>query len=409
MDKSRVLILSTAYLPHIGGSELAIKNITERLTDFEFDLITARLDKNTPEHENIGNVSVYRVGGSLVSAGFLLPKIFLPLSVFFKARKLIRNNNYLAVHAYQASGAAGAGWLLKIFYPHTHFRQILKNIFLPWQKSKVSVGIFTKLPFIVTLQEGKNLEEQGFLINFFRGMIIKKADRATAISGYLKEYIFKTNHLLKTDLIPNGVDIQSFSKKFSYGEMTELDERLGIMPDDKVVISASRFVPKNGLDLLIKAFWILNRSAQANYKLLLVGDGSQKTELAGIAETLGISNKVIFAGTVDNQDLPLYLKISDVFVRPSRSEGLGSAFLEAMAAEVPIIGTRVGGIPDFLKDRKTGLFSTFEPEDIAFKIRIILENDKLKEDLVRNAADLVREKYDWDKIAEDFRKLYSNL
>lgn len=381
--KSKILLLSSAYLPHIGGSELAIKNITDRLPDFEFDLITARLDKKTPKHEKMGNVSVFRVGGALSLTWFLLPKNFLPLSIFWKARQLLKNNKYIAVHAYQASGAAGAGWLLKIFYP--------------------------KLPFIITLQEGKNLEKQGFLVNFFRGLIIKKADRATAISRYLKEYILKVNPNLKVDVIPNGVDVASFSKDFSYGEMTDLENKLGIMPDDKVIISVSRLVPKNSPDLLIKAMMTLNNKKQVSYKLVIAGEGAMEESLRSEVKSLGLEDKVIFAGTVSQNDLPLYLKISDVFVRPSRSEGLGSAFLEAMAAGVPIVGTKVGGIPDFLEDRKTGLFCTLEPEDIAFKIRIILENDKLREEMVASSLALVKEKYDWDIIADKFRKLYEKL
>ena len=145
-EKSKILILSSAYLPLIGGSELAIKNITERLLDFEFDLITARLDKETAEYERISNVSMFRVGGSLSLATFILPKMLLPILTFFQAVKLLKKNKYIATHAYQASGAAGAGWLLKYFYP--------------------------ELPLIVTLQEGKNLEEQGFLINFFRFILL---------------------------------------------------------------------------------------------------------------------------------------------------------------------------------------------------------------------------------------------
>src|SRR3989338_7863904 len=178
-QKPKILILSTAYLPHVGGSELAIKNITDRINDFEFDLITARLDKKSLKHQIDGNVSIFRVGGFFSLTKGLLPKNFLPLAIFFKAKSLIKKNNYKLIHAFQASGAAGAGWLFKILHP--------------------------ELKFIITMQEGKDLERQSFLINFFRKLIIKKADSAIAISQYLKKYLLKIKKDFPVEVIPNGV------------------------------------------------------------------------------------------------------------------------------------------------------------------------------------------------------------
>ena len=381
-QKSRILILSTAYLPHIGGSELAIKNITDRINNFEFDLITARLS-DLPEYERIGNVNVFRVGGFLSMSKFILPKLTLPLAVFFKARSLLKQNDYKLIHGFQASGASGAGWLIKFFYPN--------------------------ILFVLTLQEGKDLASQGFLINFFRRLIIGKADYATAISNYLAGYVSKVNSSLKVKVIPNGVDFYNFSKDFSYGELADLEKSLGIQPDDKVIISVSRLVPKNGLDLLIEAVSEIKKLGNSEIKLLILGVGPLKKELVSSIKYQGLEDSVIFAGTIGQEELPKYLKISDVFIRPSRSEGLGSAFLEAMAAGVPIIGTKVGGIPDFLEDRKTGLFTKPEPKDIASKINIILENSVLRQEIIKNSSNLVREKYNWNNIADEFDKSYSSL
>jgi len=364
---------------------LAIKNITDRITNFEFDLITAR-PGNVPEYERIGNVNVFRVGGFFSLSKLILPKLTLPISVFLKARTLLKANDYKFLHAYQASGAAGAGWLLKFFY--------------------------SRITFMVTLQEGKNLSSQGFLINFFRNLIIRKADYATAISKYLANYISQVNKNLRAEVIPNGVDVDNFSKEFSYGETTELENKLGIKADDKVIISVSRLVEKNGLDLLIDALNVLNERYKVQgtrYKLLIVGGGPLKESYKLQVTSYKLQDQVIFAGSVGYDDLPIYLKISDVFVRPSRSEGLGSAFLEAMAAGVPIIGTKVGGIPDFLEDRRTGLFTKLDPEDIASKIFILFENTALRHDIIRNGSNLVREKYNWDKIAIQFKELYREL
>ena len=399
---NRILLFTTAFRPFIGGSELAIEEIAKRLPDVHFDIITPRYTRRLPRIEEGGNARVYRVGWGLLS-----DKFFFSLTGFLLARQLIRANPYNIIHAYQASYGAGAAWLLKIFNP--------------------------KLKFVLTLQEGKNLKRQGFGVNFFRKLIIRKADVITAISQYLKDYAGKINKKAKLFLIPNGVDIESFSRDFSYGELSLLTDSLGIKPDEKVIVTVSRLVPKNGVDILIKAFQILNskfaysarrlqslwrRTTEAaasaakagqipDSKLLIVGDGPEMESLKLQAKSLGLIDKVFFAGSVNHIELPGYLKISDVFARPSRSEGLGSAFLEAMAAGTPVIGTCVGGIPDFLKNKGTGLFADIDsPKDWAEKINLILTNKELREKIVKNARELAKQKYDWNKIAEQFKEIY---
>ena len=129
-------------------------------------------------------------------------------------------------------------------------------------------------------------------------------------------------------------------------------------------------------------------------------------KLKSQVKSLNLESKVVFIEMVQPQDLPVYLKISDVFIRPSRSEGLGSSFLEAMAVGIPVIATKVGGIPDFLKDRETGLFCTLEPGDIASKINIIFENEMLRRNIIENSRALVADKYNWDKISKQYENIY---
>src|SRR3989344_5575382 len=105
---TRILLFSTAYIPHIGGAELALKEITARIKDVDFDLITARLKNDLPKEERIDNINVFRVRGS---------KLFYPLNAFLKAQKLHRKNKYNAIFALQASYGGGAAWLFKLFNP----------------------------------------------------------------------------------------------------------------------------------------------------------------------------------------------------------------------------------------------------------------------------------------------------
>lgn len=378
-DKSRILLFTTAYRPFIGGSEIAIEEIAKRLPSVEFDIITPRYTRKLPEIEREGNVGIHRVG-----PGWLSDKFLFPWLGFLVAKRLIKEHEYQVMHAYQASHSAGAAWLLKLLNPG--------------------------LRLVLTLQEGKNLESQEFWVNFFRNLIIKKADVITAISNYLKDYARRVNRKARIIVIPNGVSLENFNKEYSYGELSELADRLGIKPGEKVIITVSRLVPKNGLDILLRALKILiDQKSETGYKLIIAGEGEHKEELTTLADELGISEKVIWAGSVSHVELPKYLKAADVFARPSRSEGLGNAFLEAMAAGVPIIGTKVGGITDFLKNKETGLLAEVEsPEDLAKKIGMILNDKNLAEKLKKNGRELVVEKYDWDKIAGQFRDLYAS-
>ncbi len=363
------MILTTAYLPQVGGSELAIKNITDRLPKVHFDLITSRLSKDLAEREKIGNVNVYRVGNSLGLFRFLLPKNFFPITVFFKARQLIcRQGLYDIIHAYQASQAAGGGWLLKWRYRNT--------------------------PFLVTVQEGKDLSKQLWLMRFFRHLIFKKSDEVTVISSYLAQYVRSQNSKVPISIIPNGVDLDKFKQ--------------GNRHDLKTIITVSRLVKKNGIEDLIDAMTTV-RYEVPDAKLIIIGDGPLKENLKFKVKNLKLENGVKFLGEISHDLIPEHLVEADVFVRPSLSEGLGSAFLEAMAAGLPIIGTPVGGIPDFLKDGETGLFcKVADPKDLAEKIIKILKDGQLREKITVNAKALVAEKYDWNTIAEKFYKIYQN-
>lgn len=371
-NSRRILILSTAYLPQIGGSELAIKNITDRLPEFQFDLITSRFSPDVPAEEQIGNVHVYRVGNALSRSSFLLPKNFLPLAIYSQARALIfKHGSYDLIHAYQASQAAGAGWLLKWMYPRT--------------------------PFVVTIQEGKVLQSQSMLTKLFRWLIFRKANAATVISAYLAEYVASQNAHLPIEIIPNGVDMGMFV------------EPEGNVPESHTVVTSSRLVEKNGIGDLINAFALVVQKVP-EARLVIIGDGPQRAMLENKVQTEGLDSKVVFLGELSHDKLPPHLQKATIFVRPSLSEGLGTAFLEAMAAGTPIIGTPVGGIVDFLEDGQTGLFCKVgDAQDIAEKIITLLNDAALRGYISMKAKHLIRERYTWEKIAESFRNFYGTI
>ncbi len=370
----KVLIISLAYLPFVGGAELAVKEITNWIGDIEFDLVTVNLDGKQPREEKIGNVKIYRVGKGKLS------KYLFPFLGFKKAKELQQQNNYDAIWAIMANQAGLVALKFKKCFP--------------------------EVKYLLTLQEGDSLKSIWLRTWFIRPWykaIYTQADYVQTISNFLKNRAAKYGYQGKIEVVPNGVNFNHFNS-VSSGETEGLREKIGLRPEDKVLVTSSRLVKKNALDILIKSIKDLE------VKLLILGSGKQESKLKALTQELGLKDKVLFLGYITHQDLPRYLKLADIFVRPSRSEGLGTAFLEAMAAGLPIIATKVGGIPDFLQDGQTGLFCAVNnPRDLRDKIQLLLTDNQSREKLINQGQNLVAEKYSWQSAAERIKGIFNQL
>lgn len=359
--KPKILLLSTAYLPHIGGSELAAHHIAQRATDFDFDVLTLRLSADDPLIETIGRVRVYRVP--------FPTKLVAPFLLASAAVRLMRTERYTAVHAYQASYAGLAGVFVRLLKPD--------------------------VPFIVTLQEGKDLDRQSVPIRLIRELIIRRADRLTAISRHLADYIRRYTRT-PVELIPNGADIASLRVPDVAREAT-------------LVVTVSRLVEKNNVAGLIRAM-VHVRERVPDAKLTVIGSGPLRSALSDLAADLQLSGIVDFVGAVHHDELPVWLARATVFARPSLSEGLGSAFLEAMAAGAAVVASPVGGIPDIVHHGSTGLLcDPHDPVSIADAIVQLMVDRPLHDRIVAEAAAMVTAKYDWAAIAQQMSRLYRSL
>lgn len=379
----RILIFSLVYFPRfIGGAEVAVKEITDRVPDASFDMVTLRTEHD--RNMKVGNVTIYGVGpycgGSGISQKILrsIIKHVYPFLALVKATKLHREYGYTHTWSIMASYAGFAALFFKWRYP--------------------------KILFLLTLQEGDPIayiKRRAFLVYPLFVEIFRRADTIQVISNYLATFAKDMGYSNEPVVIPNGVTIEHFSKDIPEEEIVGLQKKLGKQPEDIFIMTASRLVKKNGVKDIVEALVLLPKE----YKLVVAGQGKLEKSLKSKVTNLKLEDRVIFVGFISHELLPLYLKASDIFVRPSLSEGLGNSFLEAMAAGIPVVGTPVGGIPDFLTDRETGIFCDPEnPASIAKAVRLY-EDIKLKQKIIINAKELVIKKFDWDVIAQKMNNL----
>lgn len=399
--KKRILIFSLNYYPqYIGGAEVAIKEITDRISEeeIEFHMVTLRFDDNLPRVEKVGNVLVHRIGftkkGATIAELGTFPlhlnKYWYQLAAFFKAYELQRIFKYDAIWAMMAHSCGIPAGLFKQFHP--------------------------QVKYVLTLQEGDPPEHIERMMRpvmplFKQGFT--RADALQPISTFLRTWGNRMGFVGDSEVIPNAVDVALFTKPHSEQDLLEMKKTLRKKEGDVYLVTTSRLVHKNAIDDVINALALLPK----NVSFLIYGIGPDEEKLKALAKKQGVEARARFMGQITHAQMPLMLAACDIFIRPSRSEGMGNSFIEAMAAGLPVIATQEGGISDFLFDAKrnpvketTGwAVDKDSPEQIVAAVQDIIGHPDTVATVTTRAKALAKEKYDWTQIAKSMKSLFDQL
>ncbi len=209
--------------------------------------------------------------------------------------------------------------------------------------------------------------------------------RVIAVSDTVASYLQKGWNIPgeKFEIIPEGIDIDRFILPTAEGEKAR--QELGIEKEELVIGTVGRMTSVKGHRYLLEAISLLEEDC----KLLLVGGGRKRDELEKFAHKLGVQDRVVFAG--DRADVPRFLEAMDIYVQSSLAEGLGLAALEAMAAGLPVILTRCGGLADQVREKQEALLvPPGEASSIAKAIKQLILSEELREKLGSRGRELVR-------------------
>lgn len=392
--KKKVLIFALAYYPDlVGGDGVAIKEITDRIApdDVEFHMVTLRFDSRLPKEQQFGNVFVHRIGftreapspADLRRFPLHYNKHLFQVLAAIKAFSLHRTHCFSAIWAMMAHSSGIPAALFKFAHP--------------------------SVPYVLTLQEGDPPEYIERLMRpvfpLFR-RAFTSANVVQVISSFLGEWARRMGFTGPLEIIPNGASVEKAPP--SPEEITALKEKLGKREGEVYLVTVSRLVHKNAVDDCIRALAFL----PAHIHLLVVGGGPDETMLKELAAELGVEKRVRFTGQVDRTETARFRAVSDIFVRPSRSEGMGNSFASAMASRIPIITTQEGGLADFIFDAKRNpdkettawVVDKDSPKQIAAAVENILAHPQEAQRVVETCYKLVHERYNWNYIARDMRE-----
>ena len=230
---------------------------------------------------------------------------------------------------------------------------------------------------------------------------IEVSDGVTAVSEWLRDETRGNFHTEKgIDVIPNFVDPDRFRHNRS-----AICKMFGD-PSDRLICHVSNFRPVKRIMDVVETFAKI--AAKVPSRLLMVGDGPDRSRAEAFAREHNLRDRVFFLGNVPN--LEELLGACDLFLLPSESESFGMAALEAMTSEVPVIATRTGGLPEVVVEGETGyLLEVGDVRGMAERGIEILSDDNLRATMGARAREVAVERFDERKIVPMYRALYERV
>jgi N-acetyl-alpha-D-glucosaminyl L-malate synthase BshA len=230
---------------------------------------------------------------------------------------------------------------------------------------------------------------------------IKQSDGVTAISHYLKQATIEAFQFEDIAVIPNFICASDYQRRAA-PEM-----RAQLSPDGvPLLVHVSNFRPvKRPVDCVDILARVLQ---QADARLVMVGDGSERPNCEHRARCLGIADRCVFVGKQPN--IREYLSVADVLLLPSEQESFGLAALEAMACEVPVVATNVGGVPEVVDDGETGYLSPVgDIEKMGADAARLVNDETLRRTMGQRARESATSRYSTDLIIPQYVEFYQRV
>ncbi len=367
--------ISDVALPHIGGVEYVVHKYStmQRWDGHKSYVITSKLP-NTKDFEEIDGVPYYR-----------LSKAEMGTSIISKIKKI--KPNLVHTHSYIAAPVL------------SYFHKINSNIPILRHIHDVYIGKYEEY----SGWEGSKTYER------FEGFIIK-----LPYTAYITPSKYTKSRLVELGLpeerihvVHPGVDIEKFGKS----DGNYLREKYKIPKDKKIIGFVGRLSTGKGPQYLIEAA----KEMKDVYIVLVGPNPNPKTSgILGIEDMLKnlvkkyrMEDRVIFAGKIRDEEVPLYYDSFDIFCLPSISEGFGMSIAEALAAGKPVVSFRITAIPEIVRDGYNGLLA--EPRDVnelREKLEMLINDENLYEKLKKNARGSI-EKYTWENSYKKLMEVYS--
>jgi phosphatidylinositol alpha-1,6-mannosyltransferase len=379
------LLIAHSYLPRVGGRELYLHHVFSRFSATDLVVLTP-YEEGFQSFDQESPVKIVRVERERLL--WFLQGRRERLSWFAFLAHLCWREGVDVVHASLAVSDGMSGWLLK---------RVLGKPYIVYTFGKE-----------LTLRTGDELRRKRLM------QVFEEADQVVTISDYTRGQLLSLGVPAKRIAkITPGVDTRRFYPDRTAGLAIRARYQLEDYP---VILTIGRLAPHKGHDVVIQALpLVLSQIPNAVY--LIGGKGPALESLQALAQERAVSDHVIFAGYVPDEELPAFYNAADLFVMPSRQmleagewEGFGIVYLEANACGKPVIGGRSGGTEDAVVNGQSGyLVDPESPEAVAEKILGLLQNPVRAQRMGEFGRRWVKQHLSWEQAAEQNLSLTASV
>jgi glycosyltransferase involved in cell wall biosynthesis len=377
----KLLIFCPYYPPHIGGLESHADEFNKHLAQkgVEVVVFTPRLPKSAPEKELAHEkVQIIRFPAFEIIPNYPLPKFWSPKFWSFFVG-LFRQK-------------------FDIVISRTRFFN-----------TSLLAFVYAKIKRVrwIHIEHGSDFVKSGGKLatsvakiydHTFGKIVLMSADDVIANSKASAKFCHKLAKNINCEVIYRGVKIKDILSALHNVELRSE------YPDSIIITFLGRLFDGKGVSDLVMA---LSKLENKSYICFIIGDGPEKKKLETLSKKLNIQNKIIFFGYQNFDSYIKILKITDIFVNPSYTEGLPTAVAEAALCKNAIVATNVGGTSEIITSGKSGYL--IEPKDIdSLKERLeeLMSNEGLRKKLGANAFEEVQNKFDWNKSIEKYLTIF---
>lgn len=386
-----VMMLTWEYPPRIiGGISPHVYHLSKSLAENDVKVYVVTCDfPGTPQHEIVDGVEVFRIDS------------YKNPSPNFATWVYLMNINMQKEAAHLVNRLGGE---VDVFHAHD------------WLVANAGIGlkhVFRK-PLLATIHSTEIGRRDGIDLDYERmiheteAWLTYEAWRVICCSDYMVSHVGWAFNLPEDKLImiPNGVNIQQYTANKG-GDLESFRRRFA-SSGEKMVLFVGRLVYEKGIHIFVNAVPKVLEKVDA--KFIVVGNGYMKKSLSNLVEGMGLADKVVFTGFVDDETLRKLQICADVSVVPSLFEPFGIVALEAMAAKTPVVVSDTGGLAEIVEHDVTGVkVYPEDPDSLAWGIQKVLLDKDYAEKIRDNAYKRVQQKYNWNRISRKTKAIYRSV